>query len=136
MSNVQDYILYNLDNGNIVRVKRMPEQNISSYVSRLRRYENVAYITGRVANASNWCVNVSVDPHVVEKKTDLPTHDHWASLRTKRTNLLKHCDWTQAPDSPLSDSKKAEWQTYRQALRDITTGLSDPTSVTWPTEPS
>ena len=50
------------------------------------------------------------------------------------------------PDSPLSDSKKAEWKTYRQALRDITKTASpkcldasphlDPSSVTFPKEPS
>ena len=41
-------------------------------------------------------------------------------LRIHRNWLLKDSDWTQFNDSPLSDSKKAEWATYRQALRDIT----------------
>ena len=41
-------------------------------------------------------------------------------LREYRNNLLEQSDWTVIPDSPLSDSKKAEWKTYRQALRDIT----------------
>ena len=49
---------------------------------------------------------------------------------------LKKCDWRVGPDSPLSDSKKAEWQTFRQALRDITTQSGFPTNVTWPTKPS
>ena len=42
------------------------------------------------------------------------------ALRIHRNWLLKDSDWTQFNDSPLSDSKKAEWVTYRQALRDIT----------------
>ena len=42
---------------------------------------------------------------------------HFRGLRNKK---LAKCDWTQAPDSPLSDTKKAEWATYRQALRDLT----------------
>lgn len=54
-------------------------------------------------------------------------------LRAKRNELLDTCDWTQIPDNKLSDSKKTEWQTYRQALRDIT---KDPSNVTWPTPPS
>ena len=56
-------------------------------------------------------------------------------VRPERDKLLLESDWTQGTDSPLSDSKKAEWKTYRQALRDITT-QSDPENVTWPTRPS
>lgn len=41
------------------------------------------------------------------------------ALRSARTKELSRTDWTQVPDSPLSDSKKAEWATYRQALRDL-----------------
>ena len=43
----------------------------------------------------------------------------WDELIEKRNLRLSACDWTQMPDSALSDSKKAEWATYRQALRDI-----------------
>lgn len=45
--------------------------------------------------------------------------EFWADMLNKRNNKLSACDWTQTADSPLSDSKKAEWATYRQALRDI-----------------
>lgn len=41
------------------------------------------------------------------------------ALRSARTKELSRTDWTQVSDSPLSDSKKAEWATYRQALRDL-----------------
>lgn len=137
MSEVQDYIFYNQDTGNIIRCKRLPTNIVDSYTSRLRRYENVAYITGsRIHSLEKWKVNVSVTPNVVESTTPPVTFDHWESLRTIRTNLLKDCDWTQAPDSPLTDAKKTEWQTYRQALRDMPNNASDPTSVTWPTKPS
>ena len=40
-------------------------------------------------------------------------------LRNKRNELLKESDWTQMNDCPLSDSKKQEWLTYRQELRDL-----------------
>ena len=68
------------------------------------------------------------------------------ALRIHRNWLLRDSDWTQFNDSPLSDSKKAEWATYRQALRDITKTakpklsgtnmILDPSSVTFPTKPS
>lgn len=56
-------------------------------------------------------------------------------LRRKRNQMLANTDWTQSPDSPLTDAKKAEWRVYRQALRDIT-GTTDPANVTWPSQPS
>jgi len=51
------------------------------------------------------------------------------SLRKKRNTRLQESDWTQMPDSPLSDAKKTEWATYRQQLRDLPAGL-DLSSVT------
>ena len=60
-------------------------------------------------------------------------------LRQTRNQLLLESDWTQGADSVLNSTKKAEWQTYRQSLRDITSGISSVTDVeniTWPTKPS
>lgn len=60
--------------------------------------------------------------------------DRWIDEKEKRNKLLAECDWTQAVDTALSDSKKAEWATYRQALRDIG-GQADVDNITWPTAP-
>ena len=63
----------------------------------------------------------------------------WEHVREERAHLLLMCDWTQVSDAPLSDTKKAEWATYRQALRNMpvtyasATGIAD---VIWPTPPS
>ena len=60
-------------------------------------------------------------------------------LRDDRNQLLLESDWTQGADSPLDSFKKTEWQTYRQTLRDITSGISSVTdveNVNWPTPPS
>lgn len=57
-------------------------------------------------------------------------------FKDQRNALLAASDWTQAADSPLSDAKKAEWATYRQALRDLPANTSDPANPTWPTPPS
>lgn len=57
-------------------------------------------------------------------------------MRSMRDNLLTASDWTQSPDSPLTDSKKQEWATYRQALRDLPANTVDPANPTWPTQPS
>ena len=49
--------------------------------------------------------------------------------------LLKESDWTQFGDSPLSDSKKTEWATYRQSLRDLPAQSGFP-DIDMPTKPS
>ena len=57
----------------------------------------------------------------------------WSLVRAKRNQLLSASDWTQLPDVPLTT--KAEWATYRQALRDIT-NQTDPFNIIWPTPPN
>ena len=68
----------------------------------------------------------------------LPAYNsqRWEEVRVQRNILLTGSDWTQGNDSPLSTSKKTEWQTYRQALRDLPTSGADPDAITWPTKPS
>ena len=59
-----------------------------------------------------------------------------ADMRERRNRRLLESDWSQYADSPLSDSKKAEWATYRQALRDLPATSPNANAVTWPTEPA
>lgn len=44
---------------------------------------------------------------------------NWNKLVIIRKFLLMDSDWSQVPDSPLSDEQKAQWIAYRQKLRDI-----------------
>jgi len=61
-------------------------------------------------------------------------------LREQRNRLLAETDWRMASDYP--GSNQTEWQTYRQALRDITTQSpsldsdGNLTGITWPTPPN
>ena len=73
--------------------------------------------------------------------TKLNNEEPMIQLRYERNKKISESDWRANSDVTLSD----EWKTYRQALRDITSGASpkldsvgrlDMTSVTWPTEPS
>ena len=56
-------------------------------------------------------------------------------FRFERNRRLEMTDWTVLPDSPLSDSKIAEYKTYRQALRDLPANTSDYKNPTYPIEP-
>lgn len=61
-------------------------------------------------------------------------NNEWVSVRSRRNIMLLESDWTQLSDSPLTDEKRIEWKTYRQALRDITS-QSDVFNLSWPTPP-
>jgi hypothetical protein len=65
------------------------------------------------------------------------TNAQWlAMLRTVRDGLLTKSDWTQTADSPLSGSKKTEWATYRQSLRDLPENATLGMVVEFPDEPA
>ena len=96
-------------------------------------------ITGNIQTESEYDANVIFETPsskpawsaVQPKMTDA----QWGVVRTERTTKLNQSDWTQLGDVPITDAKLEQWQTYRQALRDITT-QSDPDSITWPTSPA
>jgi hypothetical protein len=75
--------------------------------------------------------------------TSLVESSIWNVIRIERDQKLKDSDWTVMDGSPLSDSKKDEWKTYRQALRDMPSGTvpvidadqNIMSGLTWPTEP-
>lgn len=56
------------------------------------------------------------------------------ALRSNRDRLLSECDWTQIPDSPLTDAQKQAWATYRQALRDLPSTV-DINNIVYPEKP-
>jgi hypothetical protein len=56
-----------------------------------------------------------------------------ANIRGTRNQLLKDCDWTQIADCTAD---KAAWATYRQALRDLPSTVTEPrTFSAWPHNP-
>ena len=66
-------------------------------------------------------------------------------FRQMRNQKLLESDWTRIDDCGISTSKKAEWATYRQELRDITKtvtpvfitrGIIDESKFSWPSKPS
>lgn len=53
----------------------------------------------------------------------------------RRRRRLLDSDWTQGADSPLGAEAKADWATYRQALRDLPEAFASPDLVAWPVDP-
>jgi hypothetical protein len=75
---------------------------------------------------------------ILDNEAVLRTEPITDLIRNIRNDMLSASDWTQTIDCPLTDAKKAEWATYRQALRDLpsshesTTNIND---VVFPTQP-
>jgi hypothetical protein len=78
-----------------------------------------------------WRYIQGVPPSAIEAAT--PTQ--MASIRVERDARLLACDWTQLDDTPLSNTAKASWASYRQALRDVPSQEGFPWNVVWPPVP-
>jgi len=57
------------------------------------------------------------------------------NVRNSRTEMLRDCDWTQLDDTPMSNTQKADWAEYRQALRDVPDQAGFPFDIEWPVQP-
>ena len=85
-------------------------------------------------NETNW-----VEWHPPQVDVAITAEQIGVAVRAAREVMLTSSDWTQAADSPLSDSVKAEWATYRQACRDMpatNSAITHPMDMVKPTKPS
>lgn len=78
------------------------------------------------------------DIHVYSLLADNAAYDAMKmdEIRAERDVLLRDSDFSQLDDAPYNASSKAEWATYRQALRDLPASVGDVDDVTWPVKPS
>ena len=130
---MKSYIVYDSD-GIIVRTGICSQHDLH-----LQTIDGQFVIEGEADDASKMIVDGKIvdKPETIYTDADL-NNQVLKIIRVKRRDKLAESDWTQMPDSPLSDSKKAEWATYRQALRDVPANNSDATDLSdiiWPTKP-
>jgi len=127
-------IVYKTDTGKIETCRRMSDAILAL---QLQQAPNLASINGYVPNTMEYRIDLDT-LQVVEQSNPFFNFDIYAWMRQRRNNLLKESDWTQGADSPLTTEKKAEWATYRQALRDVpanNTGVTNRENVVWPAPP-
>lgn len=126
---MKNYIIYNSD-GDILRVGICSNDNDFS----LQAGEGEFILEG----TANDVTQKIVDGQIVNKTQSVDTSALASEVREERKIILDWCDWTQSPDSPLSDSKKAEWAAFRQALRDLPSHSNWPDlqEADWPDEPT
>ena len=79
----------------------------------------------------NTVYTIAVEP-LTASEIEANMESQWAKIRKQRDSLLQSCDWTQLPDVNIPN--KADWASYRQALRDIT-NQEDPYNIVWPSDP-
>jgi Phage tail assembly chaperone protein len=75
-------------------------------------------------------VTLVTDPAKVTQKTA----NQWSQVRVQQKQKLYESDWT-CSVTDYEVPNKAEWVTYRQALRDVTK-QSDPFAIVWPSPPA
>lgn len=126
------YIIHDAD-GNIISSGSMSEE-----VDQRINPDHTQVLTDFPADIENYRYDLSTRS-IVEISQSILTQrkaeEAWSILRLNRASLLTGSDWTQMPDSPLSDVKKEEWAIYRQALRDLPSSTTDPSNPTWPDKP-
>jgi len=98
-----------------------------AYSHRYKNGTRVELTTGEIAALENQdTITANAAPSDLELSLII--------LRRKRNNLLIETDWMANSDVTMSDN----WKTYRQALRDLTSGLDTVEKVnakTFPTKP-
>ncbi len=125
--------LYNKSSGTIISCVNLTDNQLSSYLANNPSHDYINVYSKGVKD-------VAVDVVTKKLKKLQPVLPNPVDvIRMQRIKLLASCDWTQALDSPLSESKRAEWATYRQALRDMPDTHADVNNVddiVWPTQPN
>jgi hypothetical protein len=92
-------------------------------------------IDGKLYKLVDGKVSPMTDKQASSYREDLIMSTKLSDARFQRDKKLSESDWTQLPSSPLSDAKKAEWEIYRQALRDYLEVLSNDPEAPFPAEP-
>ena len=106
---------------------------------------------GRATYCTHIAIPVNMHPEVISARDDgdggielyidedkelIKNQGDWTRLRAERNRRLTECDWTQLPDSPLTQEERTSWCVYRQALRDLPGQVGDPAGeIDWPETP-
>jgi len=149
-----DYIIFDTANGEIVYFYKSdldPQQQIEQQLS-----PGQDYIEGTVADTRTNYIKQQDGVYVVAQRDPPPSrfcswvngqwvedtqrkYDFYAEFtRERREQLLIDSDWTDtlSAKARLGDDLYNQWQTYRQALRDITKQSGFPLDVIWPVPPA
>lgn len=147
-----NYIVYKTKSGEILRTGTCPPE-----MAAIQASDGETVIEGTANDITQYIVDGVVTDYTEEQllaKSSTPYGYVWdnptmtavkhlddadistvlaAQARAKRNKMLTDCDWTATADQ--ADAKKALYQPYRQALRDITSQADFPYAINWPKKP-
>ena len=112
----------------------------SKWILRIDGNDQTSYDSLEWVDSSTKPTKAKLDSYLSSVETE-----EMVVFRQMRNQKLLESDWTRIDDCGISTSKKAEWATYRQELRDITKtvtpvfitrGIIDESKFSWPTKPS
>jgi hypothetical protein len=84
----------------------------------------------------SWLGDAYADQGWVEAGEEAPVPMTAADVNETIVYLLKDTAWSVAEDDlTITKGQRADWITYRQALRNIPLQVGFPTDITWPTKP-
>jgi hypothetical protein len=136
------YSIYNQTTGKILRI--VQTNAIERQLSNNETYIDGSYDASKYYIADNEPVEIpeKTSPYAefnyTTKQWELNPELAKKEVLPKRRQLLLNSDWTDtlSAKTRLGDELYNQWQTYRQALRDITLQPGYPYTVEWPTTPS
>lgn len=117
---MKNFIVYN-SSGKILRTGTCPDSVFSAQTQ-----AGEFIMEGVCEDDANYSV---VNGALVYTPVVPTTEEIQERIRGARDSRLATSDWTQVPDAPLTDAKKLEWRTYRQALRDLPSQYSNETDI-------
>ena len=100
----------------------------------LDRYKKAVEVTPVRNELGVWRQTWQIVDMTAEEKDQVDKKQE-SQVRGQRNYMLFQCDWTRLDDVLLTESQRAAWATYRQALRDITAQPEFPWTVNWPVQP-
>lgn len=135
----QHFTFYNRNTGDIEKVILTDRRS----AGRILEYNADLVCVDGEYNANQYRFDITQTPPVLVAKNVTFIPDFEVLIRKYRNRRLLASDWTQGADSPLSETKRAEWAVYRQALRDITqtynsntvTNQAEFDAIVWPAKP-
>ena len=108
-----NYIVYN-ESGSILRTGKCKPSDLQ-----LQAKDGEYVIEGNADSKTQIIINGQVQDKPQSELDSIRLEELSTGLRAKRNALLDKTDWTQMPDSPLSEQDKLRYKKYRQALRDL-----------------
>jgi len=118
----------------IYAIERLYPNLVGGYIDKTEGFSwsNLKFENGNLSDLDQAAIDAELENVYSEMA--------YQQLRQQRNRLLTETDWRMVSDYPSAN--QPEWQTYRQALRDITTQTpsldsnGNLTGITWPTPPN